>query len=115
MHNKISPGMVESILRLDWSNHLKEQIADLQKSGLTWDESKAIIRKRLGFSKDQLNSHLSCKNTIEINSFIYACTVLRIVYLIDADGYSKFMPADSINSCANSMRQDQSKVNNKAK
>lgn len=96
MRTKISTGIVESRLRLDWANLLEEEIKRLQSGGLNYVEAKAILRQRLGFTKDTLNSHLEGANTVDVVNFIYACNILGVTYIIDSSGCSQFIETDSI-------------------
>ena len=102
MHTKLSTGIVESRLRLDWAGLLKEQIAALRvATGLSYTEAKKVLRARLGFTKDTLNSHLDGSNTVDITNFFAACHALGVTYVILSNGQSQFIDTNSIISNEN--------------
>lgn len=97
MHNKISTSRVESTLRLDWANFLETQIQEIKRTkSVKYTDAKMLLRNQIGFTKDQLNSHLRCENTVDIVQFYSACAMLNTTYVINSGGYGVFIATDSI-------------------
>lgn len=97
MHTKLSTGIVESKLRLDWANLLKEEITNMRSgTSLSYTEAKKILRSRLGLSKDTLNSHLDGSNTVETANFLASCHLMGVTYITFSNGQSQFILTNTI-------------------
>ena len=106
MHTKLSQGIVESRLRLDWANLLKEEISNMRAgTDLSYTEAKKVLRARLGLSKDTLNSHLDGSNTVDTANFLTACHLMGVTYIIYSNGQSEFISTDSIADAIDNQRR----------